>query len=138
MADRPETSEIADTIGARAEVAAALSALSEQDREVLVLSAWYGLTARQAAVVLGCTAPPSPCACTGHASGSGQRCPLRSTYSRPEALFPSPTSPTGSQHEADRHPARSGIRPRRHPSPAALRRRHRRLGGIRRRPGRPA
>ncbi|CBG67498.1 MULTISPECIES: RNA polymerase sigma factor [Streptomyces] len=57
MADRPETSEIADTIGARAEVAAALSALSEQDREVLVLSAWYGLTARQAAVVLGCTAP---------------------------------------------------------------------------------
>ncbi|MFM9589332.1 RNA polymerase sigma factor [Streptomyces scabiei] len=57
MADRPETSEIADRIGARAEVAAALSALSEQDREVLVLSAWYGLTARQAAIVLGCTAP---------------------------------------------------------------------------------
>ena len=56
MADRTGDAEIADTIGTRAEVAAALSALSEQDREVLVLSAWYGLTAKQAAVVAGCTA----------------------------------------------------------------------------------
>ncbi|WP_328664890.1 RNA polymerase sigma factor [Streptomyces sp. NBC_00328] len=56
MADRTGAAEIGDAIGTRAEVAAALSALSEQDREVLVLSAWYGLTARQAAVVMGCTA----------------------------------------------------------------------------------
>ncbi|MFJ7962887.1 RNA polymerase sigma factor [Streptomyces sp. NPDC096324] len=56
MADRTEATEIGDAIGTRAEVAAALSALSEQDREVLVLSAWYGLTAKQAAVVMGCTA----------------------------------------------------------------------------------
>ncbi|MET8081966.1 sigma-70 family RNA polymerase sigma factor [Streptomyces sp. NPDC005303] len=56
MADRTEAAEIADTIGTRAEVAAALSTLSERDREVLVLSAWYGLTAKQAAVVAGCTA----------------------------------------------------------------------------------
>jgi RNA polymerase sigma-70 factor (ECF subfamily) len=56
MADRTGAAEIGDAIGTRAEVAAALSALSEQDREVLVLSAWYGLTAKQAAVVAGCTA----------------------------------------------------------------------------------
>ena len=56
MADRTGDAEIGDAIGTRAEVAAALSALSEQDREVLVLSAWYGLTAKQAAVVAGCTA----------------------------------------------------------------------------------
>ncbi|MER5509232.1 sigma-70 family RNA polymerase sigma factor [Streptomyces sp. NPDC002766] len=56
MADRTGTTEIGDAIGTRADVAAALSALSEQDREVLVLSAWYGLTAKQAAVVAGCTA----------------------------------------------------------------------------------
>lgn len=56
MADRTEAAEIGDAIGTRAEVAAALSALSEQDREVLVLSAWYGLTAKQAAQVMDCTA----------------------------------------------------------------------------------
>ncbi|MEU0964831.1 sigma-70 family RNA polymerase sigma factor [Streptomyces sp. NPDC005917] len=56
MADRTGTADFRDAIGTRAEVAAALSALSEQDREVLVLSAWYGLTAKQAAVVAGCTA----------------------------------------------------------------------------------
>ena len=56
LADRTGAAEIGDAIGTRAEVADALAALSEQDREVLVLSAWYGLTAKQAAVVMGCTA----------------------------------------------------------------------------------
>jgi RNA polymerase sigma-70 factor (ECF subfamily) len=56
MADRSGAEEIGDALGTRTEVAAALSALSEQDRETLLLSAWYGLTARQAAVVMGCTA----------------------------------------------------------------------------------
>lgn len=56
MADRPGAQEIGDAIGTRTEVAAALSALSEQDRETLLLSAWYGLTARQAAAVMDCTA----------------------------------------------------------------------------------
>ncbi|MDX3133603.1 sigma-70 family RNA polymerase sigma factor [Streptomyces europaeiscabiei] len=56
MADRTEAAEIGEAIGTRAEVFAAMSALSEQDREVLVLSAWYGLSAKQAAVVAGCTA----------------------------------------------------------------------------------
>ncbi|WNM34711.1 sigma-70 family RNA polymerase sigma factor [Streptomyces sp. Li-HN-5-11] len=55
MADRAGAEEIGDAVGTRTEVAAALSALSEQDRETLLLSAWYGLTARQAAAVLGCT-----------------------------------------------------------------------------------
>ncbi|MEH0532362.1 RNA polymerase sigma factor [Streptomyces stelliscabiei] len=55
MADRAGAAEISDEIGTRTEVAAALSALSEQDRETLLLSAWYGLTARQAAVVMGCS-----------------------------------------------------------------------------------
>ncbi|MFJ7903895.1 RNA polymerase sigma factor [Streptomyces sp. NPDC096198] len=56
MADRTMAVEIGDAVGTRTEVAAALAALSAQDREVLVLSAWYGLTAKQAAVVAGCTA----------------------------------------------------------------------------------
>lgn len=34
---------------------AAFASLSEQDAEVLILSAWYGLDAGQAATVLGCT-----------------------------------------------------------------------------------
>ncbi|MGW1672455.1 RNA polymerase sigma factor [Streptomyces sp. NPDC002324] len=55
MADRAGAAEIGDDLGTRTEVAAALSALSEQDRETLLLSAWYGLTARQAAVVMGCS-----------------------------------------------------------------------------------
>ncbi|MDX2518824.1 RNA polymerase sigma factor [Streptomyces stelliscabiei] len=55
MADRAGAAEISDEIGTRTGVAAALSALSEQDRETLLLSAWYGLTARQAAVVMGCS-----------------------------------------------------------------------------------
>ncbi|MDX3071138.1 sigma-70 family RNA polymerase sigma factor [Streptomyces sp. MI02-7b] len=56
FADRPGTIEIGDAIGTRSEVFAALLALSEPDREALLLSAWYDLTARQAAVVMGCTA----------------------------------------------------------------------------------
>jgi len=56
LADPPRTQEIGDVIGTRSEVAAALLELSEQDREVLLLSAWYDLTARQASVVMGCTA----------------------------------------------------------------------------------
>ncbi|MFF3563685.1 RNA polymerase sigma factor [Streptomyces sp. NPDC002574] len=56
MAERPGTVEIGDAIGTRSEVFAALLALSEPDREALLLSAWYDLTARQAAVVMGCTA----------------------------------------------------------------------------------
>lgn len=36
-------------------VVEALATLSEQDREVLVTSAWYDLTAQQAATVLGCS-----------------------------------------------------------------------------------
>lgn len=56
LTDRPRTQEIGDAIGTRSEVAAALLTLSEQDREVLLLSAWYDLTARQASVVMGCTA----------------------------------------------------------------------------------
>ncbi|KOV82787.1 sigma factor [Streptomyces sp. NRRL WC-3618] len=56
LADPPRTQEIGDVIGTRSEVAAALLELSEPDREVLLLSAWYDLTARQASVVMGCTA----------------------------------------------------------------------------------
>lgn len=56
LADRPGTAEIADATGTRSEVAAALLALSEPDREALLLSAWHDLTARQATVVMGCTA----------------------------------------------------------------------------------
>lgn len=37
-------------------MASALNELSESDREVLTLSAWYGLTSAEAAQALGCTA----------------------------------------------------------------------------------
>ena len=40
---------------ARGELLGALAALRSSDREVLLLTAWEGLDARQAAVVLGCT-----------------------------------------------------------------------------------
>jgi RNA polymerase sigma-70 factor (ECF subfamily) len=40
----------------RAAVLAALAGLSDADRDVLTLVAWHGLTPRQAAQVLGCSA----------------------------------------------------------------------------------
>ncbi|MEU6347294.1 sigma-70 family RNA polymerase sigma factor [Streptomyces sp. NPDC046977] len=56
LADRPGSEEVGEAIGTRSEVVAALLTLSETDREALLLSAWYDLTARQAAAVTGCTA----------------------------------------------------------------------------------
>lgn len=40
-----------------ARVRAALATLSSQDQDVLMMSAWYDLTAREAARALGCTTP---------------------------------------------------------------------------------
>jgi RNA polymerase sigma-70 factor (ECF subfamily) len=39
------------------ELAQALAALGERDREALLLTAWEGLTSEQAARALGCSAP---------------------------------------------------------------------------------
>ncbi|MEV4622352.1 sigma factor-like helix-turn-helix DNA-binding protein [Asanoa sp. NPDC049573] len=49
------TSDVADDVAERVAVLAALSRLSEGDREVLILVAWFGLSPAQAAQVLGCT-----------------------------------------------------------------------------------
>lgn len=48
--------DIADGVVERAAVLAVLATLSDADRDVLTLVAWHGLTPRQAAQVLGCSA----------------------------------------------------------------------------------
>ena len=53
-ADAPD---VADGVAERAAVLAALAGLSENDREVLTLIAWDGLTPRAAARVVNCSAP---------------------------------------------------------------------------------
>ena len=47
--------DVAVEVTERITVLAAVDSLSPSEREVLVLSVWDGLTARQAAVVLGCS-----------------------------------------------------------------------------------
>lgn len=49
------TGDIADQIGERYSVLAALATLTISDRDLLTLVAWHGLTAGQAAQVMGCT-----------------------------------------------------------------------------------
>ena len=46
--------DVAEAVVERSEVLAALASLSEQDREVLVLTGWDGLSTAEGAVVLGC------------------------------------------------------------------------------------
>ena len=50
-----DAEDIADGVTERATVLAALTRLSEEDRELLTLIAWQGLTSTQVAKVLGCT-----------------------------------------------------------------------------------
>jgi RNA polymerase sigma-70 factor (ECF subfamily) len=47
--------DVAEGVTERAAVLAALAALGEDDREVLTLRAWHGLSARDAARVVGCS-----------------------------------------------------------------------------------
>jgi RNA polymerase sigma-70 factor, ECF subfamily len=47
--------DIADEVSERHAVLRALAALPEADRELLTLSAWHGLTPREAASVIGCS-----------------------------------------------------------------------------------
>ena len=47
--------DIGDLVVERDAVLAAFASLSGQDAEILILSAWYGLTPAQTATVLGCT-----------------------------------------------------------------------------------
>lgn len=54
---RPEASgDIGDQVAERSAAIRALASLSEQDREMLMLVAWQGLGAREAARVVGCSA----------------------------------------------------------------------------------
>jgi len=48
--------DIADEVSERQAVLRALAALPETDRELLTLSAWHGLSPRDAASVAGCSA----------------------------------------------------------------------------------
>jgi len=47
--------DVADGVAERAAVLAALALLSEDDRELLALVAWQGLSTREAARVVGCS-----------------------------------------------------------------------------------
>lgn len=55
LAGENQPAGVADDDGARDAVARALAGLSERDREVLTLSAWYALSADEAAQALGCS-----------------------------------------------------------------------------------
>ncbi|WP_229072009.1 RNA polymerase sigma factor [Actinoplanes sp. DH11] len=52
-----DTPDVADGVAERSAVLTALAALSENDREVLTLIAWDGLSPRAAARVVGCSTP---------------------------------------------------------------------------------
>ncbi|MDG6103081.1 sigma-70 family RNA polymerase sigma factor [Dactylosporangium aurantiacum] len=52
---RETEDDVAEHVTDRAVVLAALGGLSEDDREVLTLTAWHGLSARDAARVVGCS-----------------------------------------------------------------------------------
>ena len=54
VADAPD---VADGVAERSAILTALAALSENDREVLTLTAWDGLTPRAAARVVNCSTP---------------------------------------------------------------------------------
>lgn len=56
--------------GERDEVRAALQRLSSDDRELLFLAGWEGLSAGQIAKVLDCAGAPYGCGCTAHAGDS--------------------------------------------------------------------
>ena len=47
--------DVADEVAERAAVLTVLAAMSEEDRELLTLVAWHGLSPRQAARVVGCS-----------------------------------------------------------------------------------
>jgi RNA polymerase sigma-70 factor (ECF subfamily) len=49
------TGDVAEDVTERAQVLRALASLSGDDRELLTLVAWHGLTSREAAQVLGCS-----------------------------------------------------------------------------------
>src|SRR4051812_27264739 len=48
--------DIADDVADRIALRNALASMGDEDREVLILAAWQGLTPREAARVVGCTA----------------------------------------------------------------------------------
>jgi RNA polymerase sigma factor (sigma-70 family) len=47
--------DVADQVTGRMEVLRALAALRDDDREILILVAWHGLTPKEAARVIGCS-----------------------------------------------------------------------------------
>lgn len=51
------TENVADDVAERDLALSALASLSDEDRELLTLVAWHGLTTREAARVVGCSAP---------------------------------------------------------------------------------
>ncbi|GAA0584183.1 sigma-70 family RNA polymerase sigma factor [Kribbella sandramycini] len=49
------TGDVADGVVDRSEVLRAVAELADQDRELLILTAWHAMSARDAAQVLGCS-----------------------------------------------------------------------------------
>ncbi|KUM67080.1 RNA polymerase [Streptomyces curacoi] len=52
---QPAEADIAEEVSERSALLKALATLPEDDRELLILAAWQGLTPAQAAVVVGCS-----------------------------------------------------------------------------------
>jgi RNA polymerase sigma-70 factor (ECF subfamily) len=76
--------DVADGVTERAATLAALASLREDDRELLTLLAWHGLSNRQAAQVLGCTVP------TLFVRLHRARKRLQEALSAPEPVHPEP------------------------------------------------
>nr|BFE84297.1 hypothetical protein GCM10020093_068980 [Planobispora longispora] len=51
------TGDVADQVAERLGVLKAMAGLTQDEREILILVAWQGLSPRDAAKVLGCSAP---------------------------------------------------------------------------------
>ena len=123
---RPGDSEdVADTVVERADVLRALSGLSEEDREVLLLVGWDGLSTAEAAAVLGCATgafsvrlhrarrrlvrlleqpgtpadPPAPVPRAGRRLPAGRLRPLALSTAAPTAAPVAPTTSRTSTQE---------------------------------------
>ncbi|MBP5867995.1 sigma-70 family RNA polymerase sigma factor [Streptomyces scabiei] len=122
---RGETGDVAADVTERDAALQALASLSEADRELLTLIAWHGLSARQAARVLGCTTatltvrlhrarrrlekaldPAHP----AHPAHPAPAAPVRKAHSTPPVPPASPTPPVSPTPHAPQAPGRTDRR----------------------------
>jgi RNA polymerase sigma-70 factor (ECF subfamily) len=89
--DEPVASDPADVVADRDGVLTALAQLDEEDRELLTLIAWHGLSTAEAAEVIGCTT--GTCAVRLHRARRRLDQAMKSTVDvhRPRRLSPEKT-----------------------------------------------